>query len=58
MNEDLDPMQIVKRLKGEILTLREEIAFLKVCARVVFVYQLVLWRVRVRVCNRVSGEIR
>jgi kinesin family protein 6/9 len=29
VNEDLDPMLIIKRLKAEILTLREEIAYLK-----------------------------
>lgn len=30
VNEDLDPNAVIRRLKGEILTLREEIAFLKV----------------------------
>jgi hypothetical protein len=30
VNEDLDPMQMVKRLKDEKLSLQEEIAFLKV----------------------------
>lgn len=29
INEGLDPQQIIKRLKTEILTLREEISFLK-----------------------------
>jgi kinesin family protein 6/9 len=29
INEDLDPSIVISRLKGEILTLREEIAFLK-----------------------------
>ena len=30
VNEDLDPSLVIKRLKTEILTLREEIGFLKV----------------------------
>ena len=30
VNEDLDPSVIIKRLKAEILTLREEIDYLKV----------------------------
>jgi len=30
VNEDLDPSVVIKRLKTEVLTLREEIAFLKV----------------------------
>ena len=30
INEDVDPSVIIKRLKGELLTLREEVAYLKV----------------------------
>ena len=30
VNEDLDPSLVIKRLKAEILTLREEVGFLKV----------------------------
>ena len=29
INEELDPNQLIRRLKSEILTLREEITFLK-----------------------------
>ena len=35
LNEELDPSLIIKRLKEEILTLREEIVFLKVGGRLV-----------------------
>ena len=31
LNEDLDPAAVIRRLKEEILSLREEISFLKVC---------------------------
>ena len=30
VNEDVDPSVIIRRLKGELLTLREEVAYLKV----------------------------
>jgi hypothetical protein len=30
VNEDLDPAAVIKRLKAELLALREEISFLKV----------------------------
>ena len=31
VNEGSDPELVIRRLKNEVLTLREEIAFLKVC---------------------------
>lgn len=31
INEDVDPDVIIRKLKNEILTLREEVAYLKVC---------------------------
>jgi kinesin family protein 6/9 len=39
VNEDLDPNAVIRRLKGEILNLREEIAFLKVGCVAIVMFQ-------------------
>ena len=40
VNEDLDPSVIIKRLKTEILTLREEIDYLKVCFLILILFHI------------------